>query len=69
MSRKDELERNAEYQRRKIMTRDERAIGARDGIAKNLHEQNVRDGKHTPYEQAHREATKSCERVERRRDE
>lgn len=57
MSKQEELDRNAEYQRRRMMTKDERAIEARDTIAKNLHEQNQRDGKRTSFDEAQRKAT------------
>ena len=56
-SRKQELERNAEYQRRRMMSQDERCIDARDRVAKNLHDQNMRDGKNTTFDEASRKAT------------
>lgn len=61
-----DLESNAEYQRRKTqMTKDEKVIDARDRIAKNLHEQNVRDNKKTTFDEALRHCTKIAERAER----
>jgi len=60
--KKRELEQNAEYQRRRMMTRDERGISARDSVAKNIHEQNIKDGKNTTYDQAHRKATEIAEK-------
>ena len=37
---KEKMESNAEYQRRKAMTKDEKLIDARNRMAKNLHEFN-----------------------------
>jgi hypothetical protein len=65
-----ELDRNAEYQRRKTqMTADDRAQQARDIVAKNIHEQNVRDGKNSTFEQAHNQATAIANKVHRERQE
>lgn len=67
--KQSELERNAEYQRRKSMSNDDRAIISRDTIAKNLHEQNQRDGKRSTYEDAQRKATEIAHKGERIRQE
>lgn len=56
----------AAEQRQRMMTRDERAIQARDMIAKNLHDQNVRDGKRTTYEESHRKAQEIANREHRK---
>lgn len=65
-----ELERDAEYQRRKTqMTKDDRAADARDRVAVNIHNQNVRDGKNTTFEQAHNQATAIANKVHRERQE
>lgn len=69
MGKQEELERNAEYQRRRSMTQDERNISARDALAKALHEHNQQTGKNTTYEEAHRQATESAHRVERKNSE
>lgn len=61
-----QLEQNAEYQRRRVMTNDERTFESRDRIAKNLHEQNMRDNKKTTYEQALRKASEIAEKVRRK---
>lgn len=54
-----------EAHRRRMMTRDERAIDARDRVAKNLYDQGQRDNnKNMTYEQAQRIATKIAEKVE-----
>lgn len=60
-------EETAAEQRQKAMTRDERSFQARDLIAKNLHIQNVKDGKIATYEQAHRKASEIAEREERKK--
>lgn len=65
MSDQDKLDSNAEYQRRKMMTRDERAIDARDRVARDLHEQNIRDGKRSTYEQCQRKMAEIAEKAER----
>lgn len=59
------LEDNAEHQRRKTMTPDERKIGARDEMAKQIHLQNQRDGKNTTYDSAFRKAQDLVNRIER----
>lgn len=65
-----ELERNAEYQRRKTqMTPDERSMDTRDRVAVNIHNQNVRDGKNTTFEDAQRKATEIANKVHRQRQE
>lgn len=69
MGSKEDLERNAEYQRRKIMSRDEKAIDARDRVARNIHEQNVRDGRNTTFDEAQRKATEIANREYRRKQE
>ena len=65
----EDLERNAEYQRRRVMTADERAFEARDRVAKAVHEQNMRDGKNTTWEQAERKGAEIAERAKRQRSE
>lgn len=57
MSKKEELERNAEYQRRRMMTVDERKIDARDRVAINIHQQNIKEGKNSTFDEAQRKAT------------
>lgn len=69
MTKNQKLEDNAEYQRRSVMTRDERAISARDQVARNIHEQNVRDGKNTTFDEAQRKATDIANKVYRERQE
>lgn len=69
MSKRPDLERDAEAQRRRMMTKDERAIDARDRVAKNLHDQNVRDGKNTTYDEATRKAAEIANKVYRERQE
>ena len=59
-------EETAAEQRQRMMSRDERAIQARDVIAKNLHEQNMRDGKQSTYEKAHRKAQEIANREHRK---
>lgn len=57
-----------EAHRRRMMTRDERAIDARDRVAKNLYDHAVKTGDNKmSYEQAQRIATKVAEKVERER--
>lgn len=55
---KDRMEANAEYQRRKAMTKDEKLIDARNRMAKNLHEFNQ-----------HKEATPSFDKAEKKANE
>lgn len=62
MQNKSKLESDAEYQRRKVMSKDDRAIIARDTLAKNIHEQNQRDNKRTTFEDAQRKATEIAHR-------
>lgn len=69
MSDQDKLNSNAEYQRRRVMTRDERAIDARDRVARDLHEQNTRDGKRSTYEDCQRKMAKIAELAEKQRKE
>ncbi len=52
-----DLEQNGDYQRRRTLTKDERAIDARDRVAKNLHEQNQKDGKNTSFDDALRKVS------------
>ena len=63
------LEDSAEYHRRSVMSKDERAIIARDEVAKNIHQQNIRDGKNTTYDEAVRKATQIANKVHRERQE
>lgn len=60
--RQKELEANAEYQRRRMMTKDERAIDSRDRVAVNLHRQNEKDGKNTTFADALKKATEVAHR-------
>lgn len=53
----DKLERDGEYQRRCVMSQDERSLDARDRVAKNLHEQNEKDGKNSTFDEALRRVT------------
>ena len=69
MSANDKLKSDAEYQRRCVMSHDERCIDARDRVAKNIHEQNMRDGKNTTYDSALRKATEVANRVHREKGE
>lgn len=64
-----ELESNAEYQRRRVMTKDEIATDARDRVAKNLHDQNVKDNRGTTYEDAQRKAAEIANKVHREKQE
>lgn len=58
---------DAEYQRRKLMSKDERAIQARDGIARDIYKQEQLNGNSkATYEQAHRKATEIANKVLRR---
>lgn len=60
-------DRSAEYQRRQGMSQDERNRLSRDGLAKSIHEQNQRDGKNTTFDEAHRKACETANRVERKK--
>ena len=65
-----DLESNAEYQRRKTqMTQDEKNMDARDRMAKNIHDQAIRDGKKSTFDEAHRYATNLVEKIERKKRE
>lgn len=66
MSEQDNLKSNAEYQRRSIMTSEERARSAIDQLSKNIHEQNMRDGKNTSYDSALRHATEIAHKILRK---
>lgn len=63
-----ELEREAEYQRRKMMTRHEREMGARDDVARRIHEQNHKEGKDSTFDSALKKATQIAERAEKERN-
>ena len=63
----EDLERNAEYQRRKRMSQDERNITARDNLAKEIKLQNEKWGKNMTYDEAQRKATEIAHKVERRK--
>lgn len=67
MSKQSELENNAEYQRRKLMSHDERAIISRDRLAKTIHDQAKKEGKDTSFDSAFRKATEIAHRGERER--
>lgn len=55
MKKQDEnLNRDGEYQRRCAMSEDERRLISRDLVAKDLYEQNVKEGKKTTYEDCQR---------------
>lgn len=64
---KNEQPSDAEWQRRKMMTSDEKIMNGRDRIAGQIHEQNQRDGKNTSFDQAFREATRITEKWNRKR--
>lgn len=51
---------------RSYMTSDERAIDARNHLAKNIHEQNQREGRNTTYDSALRKATEIAHGVLRK---
>lgn len=57
---------DAEVQRRRMMSQDERNITARDAVAKNLYEHAQRSGQRMSYEQAHKKATEIAHRVLRK---
>ena len=65
--RQADLESNAEYQRRKMMTSEERAKGAIERISKDIHEQNQKDGKNSTYTAALKKAQEIAEKAERRK--
>lgn len=60
------LQDNAEYQRRKSMTRDERAIDARDRVAVNIYEHNRKQGKDIPFDKCLQKATDIANKQHRR---
>jgi aspartate oxidase len=62
------LESNAEYQRRRMMSQHERDLGARDDVARRIHEQNHREGKDTTFDSALRKATQIAERADKDRN-
>ena len=66
MSEQDKLKSNAEYQRRSMMTSEERARSAIEKLSQNIHEQNTRDGKHTSYDSALRKATEIAHTILRK---
>jgi hypothetical protein len=65
----EDIERNAEYQRRMSKGQDWRNRNAVEETAKAIHEHNQKTGKDTTYEQAHRQAVESAHRVERKKGE
>ena len=67
MQKRNDLASDAEYQRRKMMSTDEKATQGRDRIAGQIHEQNQRDGKNTTFDQAFKEASRVAEKWERQR--
>ena len=68
MSKDEKLESNAEYQRRRMMTQDERTTTTRDIIAKNIYDQAQRDNKRTTYEDAQRKAVEVIEKEIRKKN-
>lgn len=66
MQDRNKLEDQAEYHHRSMMTPDERAIDARDRVAKNIHEQNQRDGKNSTFDSALIKATEIAHGVLRK---
>lgn len=50
-----------------MMSTDEKATQGRDRIAKQIHEQNQRDGKNTSFDQAQREANRIAEKWNRQK--
>lgn len=54
----NKLQDNAEYQRRRMMTKDEKAIDARDRVAKNLYEERQKQNSRETYEDCQRHVTK-----------
>lgn len=53
----------AEYQRRRRMTNDERAIEARDTVARNIKEHNEKSGINSTYDSALKKATEIANKV------
>lgn len=66
---KERMEDNAEYQRKRTWSQDERNIAARDNLAKTLHEHNQRTGQNSTFEQAHKQASEAAERHDRKKSE
>lgn len=52
-------------QRQRLMNKDERALQARDLVARDIHQQAMRDGRNTTFEQAQRKASQIAERASR----
>lgn len=67
---KERMQDNAEYQRKRTWSQDERAIDARNNIAKTLyeHEQKMGNSRAT-YDECLRKATEVAERNEKKRNE
>lgn len=66
-SSKKLLEDNAEYQRRRTMSQHEKDLGARDEIARRIHQQSLKDGKFKPFDEALKKATAIAEQVDKER--
>lgn len=60
------LNSDSEYQRRKSMTRDERAIDARDRVAINIYEHNRKEGRDIPFDRCLEKATDIANKQHRR---
>lgn len=65
----EKLINNAEYQRRKAMSRDERTFISRDLVAKNHFEQMSRDNPKATYDESHRKASEIAEKQLRKEQE
>lgn len=65
MSRKDELERDAEYHRRKVMSQDERNLDSRNRLADRIYKQAEVENRRMTYEDATRKAAEIAHKVQR----
>lgn len=65
----EKLTSNAEYQRRKLMSRDERTFISRELVAKNHYEQMSRDNPKATYDESYRKASEIAEKQLRKEQE
>lgn len=67
MSDQDKLNSDAEYQRRKVMTSEERSRIAIDRTARDLYQQHQKDGKRSTFEDCERHVKRVVEKNERKK--
>jgi hypothetical protein len=67
MSKQNELNQNAEYQRRSVMSQDERNTIAKDAVAKDLYDHNQKHGVKSTYEECQRKMAKIAEQADRKK--